>query len=145
MSPTMARWPLIEAIQCTVCRGDQRYGQCHSDWDSARSILTAANTYTGGTTISAGTPASRHHGGTTGSITVRNVTDNGVLTFDRSDLPTFAGVISGIGGVTQIGTGKTILTGNNTYNGGTTIGSGTFPTSVERLEASPEMSPTMAF
>ena len=86
-------------------------------------ILTGTNTYSGGTTISAGT-LQVGSGGTAGSIT-GNVTDNGVLAFDRSDSVTFAGVISGTGSVTQIGTGTTILTGTNTYNGGTTIGSGT--------------------
>ena len=86
-------------------------------------ILTGTNTYTGGTTISAGT-LQVGNGGTAGSIT-GNVTDNGVLAFDRSDSVTFAGVISGTGSVTQIGTGTTILTGTNTYSGGTTISAGT--------------------
>jgi fibronectin-binding autotransporter adhesin len=82
-------------------------------------LLTGTNTYTGGTTISAGT-LQIGSGGTTGSIT-GDVTDNGVLGFDRSDTVTFAGVISGTGSVTQIGTGTTILTGTNTYSGGTTF------------------------
>ena len=86
-------------------------------------ILTAANTYTGGTTISAGT-LQLGNGGTTGSI-VGNVTDNGTLAFDRSDSVTFPGVISGTGSVSQIGTGTTILTAANTYTGGTTISAGT--------------------
>ena len=51
-------------------------------------ILTGSNTYTGGTTISAGT-LQLGNGGTTGSIT-GDVTDNGVLAFDRSDTLTFA-------------------------------------------------------
>ena len=46
-------------------------------------ILTAANTYTGGTTISGGT-LQLGNGGTTGSI-VGNITDNGVLEFNRTD------------------------------------------------------------
>jgi len=86
-------------------------------------ILTANNTYSGGTTISAGT-LQLGNGGTRGSIT-GNVTDNGVLAFNRSDSVTFAGAISGTGGVAQIGTGTAILTGTNTYIGGTTISSGT--------------------
>jgi len=86
-------------------------------------ILTGTNTYTGGTTISAGT-LQLGNGGTTGSIT-GNVTDNGILAFDRSDAPTFAGVISGLGSLAQIGPGTTILTATNTYTGGTTISAGT--------------------
>jgi len=86
-------------------------------------ILSGVNTYTGGTTISAGT-LQIGNGGTTGSIT-GNVIDNGTLAFDRSDALIFAGVISGTGSVTQIGTGTTILSANNTYTGGTTVSTGT--------------------
>jgi autotransporter-associated beta strand protein len=63
--------------------------------------LTGANTYTGGTTISAGT-LQIGNGGASGSI-AGNVTDNGTLVFDRSDDYTFGGVISGSGGLTQAG------------------------------------------
>src|SRR5208282_2116016 len=48
--------------------------------------LTGNNTYTGGTTVSAGT-LQLGNGGTSGSIT-GNVTDNGTLAFDRSDAVT---------------------------------------------------------
>ena len=86
-------------------------------------ILTANNTYTGGTTISAGT-LQLGNGGATGAI-VGNVVDNGALTFNRSDVVTFAGQVSGSGVVNQIGAGTTILTADNTYTGGTTISAGT--------------------
>ena len=85
-------------------------------------ILTAANTYTGGTTISGGT-LQLGNGGTTGSI-VGNVTDNGVLAVNRSDAVTFAGVISGTGAFNQIGSGTTTLNGINTYTGATTVSAG---------------------
>ena len=85
--------------------------------------LTGTNTYTGGTTISAGT-LQIGNGGTTGSI-VGNVTDNAVLAFDRSDSVTFGGAISGTGSVVDLGTGILTLTGANTYTGGTTISAGT--------------------
>jgi fibronectin-binding autotransporter adhesin len=71
-------------------------------------ILTAANTYTGGTTVVAGT-LQLGDGGTSGSI-VGNVVDNGNLTFNRSDAVTFEGIISGTGSIAQSGTGTTILT-----------------------------------
>jgi outer membrane autotransporter protein len=86
-------------------------------------ILTGANTYGGGTTISAGT-LQLGNGGTSGAI-VGNVADNGTLAFDRSDVSTFAGLVSGTGALTQIGSGATILTADNTYSGGTTISAGT--------------------
>lgn len=85
--------------------------------------LTGSNTYTGGTTIAAGT-LQLGDGGATGSI-VGDVLDNGRLIFNRSDSITFAGVISGTGSLSQIGTGTTTLTGANSYAGGTTIAAGT--------------------
>ncbi|MGC1301318.1 MAG: autotransporter domain-containing protein [Caulobacteraceae bacterium] len=86
-------------------------------------VLTGANTYTGGTEIDGGA-LQLGNGGASGSIT-GNVTDNGVLAFDRSDSVTFGGVISGAGAVNQIGGGVTTLTGANTYTGSTTVSSGT--------------------
>jgi autotransporter-associated beta strand protein len=63
------------------------------------------------------------NGGTSGSI-VGDVTNNGALTFNRSDIVPFPGTISGAGSVNQIGTGTTILTANNTYTGPTTVNAG---------------------
>jgi fibronectin-binding autotransporter adhesin len=85
-------------------------------------VLTAANTYTGGTTITSGT-LQLGDGSTKGSI-VGDVFDAGMLTFDRSDTLTFGGIISGTGGVNQIGTGTTLLTGSSTYSGATTVQAG---------------------
>src|SRR5271157_5752833 len=88
------------------------------------SILTGADTYTGGTTISAGT-LQLGNAGVTGSIT-GNVTDNGVLQFDRTDTGlNLAGNISGTGSVVQTGTGTATLSGTNTYSGVTTVNAGT--------------------
>ncbi len=86
-------------------------------------ILTGANTYSGGTLIGGGT-LQIGDGGTTGAI-VGDVTNNGVLAFDRSGTITFGGVISGSGALNQIGTGTTILNGANAYTGATTISAGT--------------------
>lgn len=85
-------------------------------------LLTGSNTYTGGTIISAGT-LQLGNGGANGSV-AGNVTDNGTLVFNRSDLFTYAGNVSGTGSLEQSGTGTLLLTGNNTYTGGTTINGG---------------------
>ncbi len=85
--------------------------------------LTAANTYSGGTTLSAGT-LQIGAGGTTGSIT-GNVGNSGVLDFNRSNDLTYSGVISGTGSVRQSGAGTTTFAGSNAYSGGTTISAGT--------------------
>ena len=90
---------------------------------SGTTILTSDNTYTGGTTISAGT-LQVGNGGTTGAI-LGDVVANGTLAFNRSDTYTFGGTISGTGSVSQAGTGTTILSGANSYTGGTTISGGT--------------------
>ena len=86
-------------------------------------VLTGNNTYTGGTTISAGT-LQLGDGGTSGSI-LGNVTDNGTFSINRSDSYTFGGLISGTGGFQQNGTGTTVLTGANTYTGATAVTAGT--------------------
>lgn len=86
-------------------------------------ILNGTNTYSGGTTIAAGR-LQIGNGGTTGSI-VGNVTDNGVLVFDRSNNVPFGGAISGTGSLVQAGSGTLILTGANSYAGGSTISAGT--------------------
>jgi fibronectin-binding autotransporter adhesin len=85
--------------------------------------LTGANSYSGGTTISAGT-LQLGNGGTAGSL-IGNVLDNAALVFNRSNSLTYAGVVSGTGVVNQVGTGTTIFTGANTYTGGTTVSAGT--------------------
>ena len=86
-------------------------------------VLTNDNTYSGGTTLSAGT-LQLGNGGTTGSV-AGNVIDNATLAFNHSDSPTVAGTISGSGGLQQIGSGLTTLTASNTYTGTTTISNGT--------------------
>ncbi|MCE9611441.1 MAG: autotransporter-associated beta strand repeat-containing protein [Chthoniobacter sp.] len=92
-------------------------------------ILSGANSYSGTTTISAGT-LQIGAGGATGSLNASSaIVNNGTLTFNRTGTITqgtdFAGVISGLGAVTQAGSGTTIFTGANTYKGLTTISTGT--------------------
>ena len=86
-------------------------------------VFTGNNSYLGGTRINAGT-LQIGNGGTTGSI-AGNVTDNGNLAFNRTDLITFTGVVSGSGSLSQLGTGTLTVTGENSYTGGTTISAGT--------------------
>jgi autotransporter-associated beta strand protein len=87
--------------------------------------LTGTNTYTGGTVVQAGTLAIGT-GGTAGSIAGDVLVDGGAtLAFDRSDAVTFAGSISGGGGLVQQGSGTLTLTGGNSYTGGTTVAAGT--------------------
>ena len=87
-------------------------------------FLTAADTYSGGTTVGSQIVLQVGDGGTAGSIK-GNVVDQGVLAFDRSNTITFGGAISGAGGLEKDGGGELILTGSSTYSGGTTVISGT--------------------
>jgi fibronectin-binding autotransporter adhesin len=82
--------------------------------------LTLANTnsYSGGTTISAGVLQ-----GTTSSLQ-GNIINNASLVFDQTANGTFSDVISGTGSVTKKNTGTVILSGTNTYSGGTTVSAG---------------------
>ncbi len=86
-------------------------------------IFTGQNTYTGGTTIATGSTLQIGDGGTSGSI-IGNVGNDGTLAFNRSDVITFGGDVSGSGALRQDGAGTLILTGTNSYTGGTTIASG---------------------
>ena len=86
--------------------------------------LTGNNSYTGTTTISAGT-LQIGNGGASGTLGTTNVIDNGTLALNRSDAVTLGNTISGTGAFIQKGTGTTTLTGNNSYTGTTTISAGT--------------------
>jgi fibronectin-binding autotransporter adhesin len=85
--------------------------------------LTATNSYAGVTTISAGV-LQIGDGGTAGTLGSNGVTNNGTLTFNRSDDVSVGNIISGSGGLTQAGGGTLTLTATNTYSGVTTISSG---------------------
>ncbi|WP_242918447.1 autotransporter-associated beta strand repeat-containing protein [Caulobacter sp. CCUG 60055] len=85
-------------------------------------ILTGSNTYTGGTTINGGV-LQLGDGGASGSLT-GSIVNNGTLAFNRNDVTTFSGSISGGGAVRQIGSGTLILTGSNNYAGDTTVSGG---------------------
>ncbi|CAB3729785.1 hypothetical protein LMG24238_05618 [Paraburkholderia sediminicola] len=85
-------------------------------------VLAGENTYSGGTTIDAGT-LQIGNGGTTGSI-IGDVTNNGTLAFNRADTVTFSNLISGTGGLVQAGPGTLNLEGDQTYSGPTTVQGG---------------------
>jgi fibronectin-binding autotransporter adhesin len=78
--------------------------------------LSGSNSYTGGTTISAGT-LQVGAGGTTGSI-AGSVVNDAFLVFNRSNASTYSGVISGTGTIQNGGTGTTTLTGQTSFTNG---------------------------
>lgn len=86
-------------------------------------ILTANPTYTGFTTINAGT-LQLGNGGAGGVLSSSSIiTNNGSLVINHTSAQTLA-AISGTGGVTMSGTGALTLNSGNTYSGGFTLNSG---------------------
>ncbi|HEV2973330.1 MAG TPA: autotransporter-associated beta strand repeat-containing protein [Pirellulales bacterium] len=80
--------------------------------------LSAANTYSGGTTVSGGVLQ-----GTT--VTLQGgITDNANVTFNQSITGTYAGAITGSGGVTVNGSGVVTFSGASSYVGPTTVTNG---------------------
>lgn len=74
-------------------------------------VLTGANTYGGGTTLTAGTL----RGNTTGLQ--GNILNNAALVFDQAVTGTYAGSINGTGTIDKQGVGTVILSGSNSISG----------------------------
>lgn len=87
--------------------------------------LTGANSYTGNTIIESGSGLYVGNGAASGTIGTGAVSNDGFLTFERSDSITVASDICGTGTLYQTGSGTTILTGSNYYTGTTYISHGT--------------------
>lgn len=84
--------------------------------------FTGSNTYTGLTTLSAGT-LQIGNGGTSGSLT-GDVLNNAALVFNRADDSIYAGDISGSGTLTKLGAGKLVLGGISSIGGDTRVDGG---------------------
>lgn len=112
-------------------------------------VLTGANNSAG--TVLAGGTLQVGNGGTTGSLgPAAAITNNSVVTFNRSDTVTqgvdFGNSIGGPGKVIQQGSGRLILSGSNPYLGGTIVnagvlqvGDGIHPTALNGLGSNPEI------
>ncbi len=82
-------------------------------------ILSGANNYAGGTTVSGGTLE-----GTTASLQ-GDILDNANVTFAQNTIGTYSGTITGSGGVTKNIGGTVTFTGANGYTGSTEVDEGT--------------------
>lgn len=88
-------------------------------------ILAGNNTYSGDTTISAGTLEIGSAGRLGGGNYSGNISNRATFVYSGANNQTLSGVISGTGALTQNAPGTLRLTGNNTYQGKTTIQRGT--------------------
>ncbi len=87
-------------------------------------VLTASNTYSGGTTVSAGTLQLGDGLASNGSVQ-GNILDNAVLVFANPMPQTYSGSVSGNGSLTKLGGGLLVLSGSSAHSGGTTVSAGT--------------------
>ncbi|WP_421996224.1 autotransporter-associated beta strand repeat-containing protein [Reyranella sp.] len=97
---------------------------------SGQLALTGANSYSGGTLVSAGVLQ-----GTTSSLQ-GTIVNNAQVTFQQATTGTYAGNMSGTGSLLVNGTGTVILIGNNTYSGGTTVSGGVLQGTTSSLQGS---------
>jgi fibronectin-binding autotransporter adhesin len=111
--------------------------------DAGTLVLSGANTYGGGTTVTAGR-LQVGDGGATGNLP-GDVVNNAELMFKRSDTTTYAGIVSGTGKFVQAGSGNLTLTGANTYTGGTLVSAGTLTGNTTSLQGPIVTEATLAF
>jgi outer membrane autotransporter protein len=88
-------------------------------------ILNGANSYTGGTLVSAGTLQ-----GTTSGLQ-GNIVNNSHVVFDQTSTGIFSGTLSGSGDLTKNNVGTVIFTNANTHLGNTTINAGVLQINAE--------------
>jgi fibronectin-binding autotransporter adhesin len=86
--------------------------------------LSGVDTYTGNTTINAGSLVISGAGQLNSGSYAGNIANAGTFTYGSSASQTLSGIISGTGALTQTGAGTLTLTGPNTYTGSTTLNAG---------------------
>ncbi|MGB8352304.1 MAG: autotransporter-associated beta strand repeat-containing protein [Chthoniobacteraceae bacterium] len=87
-------------------------------------LFSGSNTYTGATTINAGTLTVGASGDLGSGSYAGNISNSSVFIYNSTAAQTLSGVISGTGSLVQQGSGTLKLSGTNTYSGATTVNGG---------------------
>ncbi len=125
----------IGANNVTFASNTNVYGSLAKDGAGTLTIAGTLEPSLGDVTINAGT-LQIGIGGTTGSVNIANIINNGSLIFNHSNDVTFNNLISGTGSVSQVGTAMLALRNSgNSYTGGTYIEAGTLAFEVGSLGA----------
>jgi autotransporter-associated beta strand protein len=93
--------------------------------------LTAANIYSGATTISAGTLTIGGSGSLGSGNYAATIANSGTFNYNSSAAQTLSGLISGTGSLGLNGAGTLTLSAANSYSGGTTVSAGTLQVGVD--------------
>lgn len=101
--------------------------------------LSGTNSYSGGTTVTAGTLT-----GDTDSLQGA-ITNNAAVVFNQSTTGTYSGDMDGSGSLTKLGTGNVTLSGTNSYSGGTTVTAGILTGTTGSLQGNITNNATVAF
>ena len=101
--------------------------------------LSGANSYSGGTVVSAGLLV-----GDTRSLQ-GTITNNAAVAFDQTTNGTYAGAMSGSGYLVKTNSGEVTLSGANSYSGGTLVAGGKLIGSTTSLQGAITNNATLAF
>ncbi|MCL2004711.1 MAG: autotransporter domain-containing protein [Planctomycetaceae bacterium] len=102
-------------------------------------ILSGTNTYTGGTTVNAGSLI-----GNTNSLQ-GDIRNDATVVFNQNMAGTYSGMMTGDGSLIKDGTGDLTLSGANTYTGGTTVNAGSLIGNTNSLQGDIRNDATVVF
>jgi len=117
-------WALSGTSAQTLTVSGNLSGNFNLNVTGARKLILAGTNSYGGTVINSGSSVQVGAGGGSGTLGTGTVTNNGILTIDRTGTFDITGAISGSGTLTKLGSGTVNVSSANSYGGLTTISAG---------------------